>query len=391
MFVSVAAYSQLEVKQGSFKQVDGFVNINHDRQTDDNDQPYAVIKVKTENINDKQRRELQFQGDARTFFELEYRDGEVWLYISYYATFLKISHHDLSSTEFYLPYDMEPKKGYELTLVNKSSLDEEILKRIEKLEQVSTETTANADDYGYLVIKTGLHEGATVYIDGKEMEMKTPFVSDPIKQGPHKIMVEKNGYETYNDIITVEGNMKTIDINLKKGKTTTMDRRKGFVLTPEILILYSQAEAWGSNINFISFTSHINMEYMIDKNMGLGIGGGYTLTDPQAIPLYFQMSYYFNNRETSPFVNVKVGYNVGMSEKLGWGDNKDAYYIKTEGVFESLTLGINHKHAKYGFSIFYNKYKTIWVFYGRSSNVSSGNYLSISVSYSYMIPLGKKK
>jgi len=146
MFVSVAAYSQLEVKQGSFKQVDGFVNINHDRQTDDNDQPYAVIKVKTENINDKQRRELQFQGDARTFCELEYRDGEVWLYISYYATFLKISHPDLSSTEFYLPYDMEPKRGYELTLVNNSpAVDEETVNNLmERLDQLETTTSAVA-------------------------------------------------------------------------------------------------------------------------------------------------------------------------------------------------------------------------------------------------------
>lgn len=110
LVLSVPLFAQLEVKEGSFKEVVGFVNINTDKQTDDNDQPYAVIKVKTENINDKQRRELNFQGDARTFFELEYRDGEVWIYISYYATFLKISHPDLSSTEFFFPYDLQPKK-----------------------------------------------------------------------------------------------------------------------------------------------------------------------------------------------------------------------------------------------------------------------------------------
>lgn len=113
-----ALFAQLEVKEGSFKEVVGFVNIDPDKQTDDNDQPYAVLKVRTENINAKQRRELDFKGDARTFYEVEYKDGEVWLYISYYATFLKISHPDLSSTEFYFPFDMKPKKGYEMTLVN---------------------------------------------------------------------------------------------------------------------------------------------------------------------------------------------------------------------------------------------------------------------------------
>lgn len=55
----------------------------------------------------------------------------------YHATFLKISHEDLSSTEFWFPFDMEPKKGYELTLVNKLSVDEDLLRRIENLENAS--------------------------------------------------------------------------------------------------------------------------------------------------------------------------------------------------------------------------------------------------------------
>lgn len=145
------AFAQLEVKPGSFKEVAGFVNINLDKQTDDNDRPYAVLKVKTENINDKQRRELSFKGDARTFFEIEYHDGEVWLYISYYASFIKISHPDLSSTEFYFPFDMQPKKGYELTLVNnsKSDIDEQKLndlqERLDKLETTTNEVAAQTE------------------------------------------------------------------------------------------------------------------------------------------------------------------------------------------------------------------------------------------------------
>ena len=114
---SIPLFAQLEVDNKSFKEVSGFVNINTDKMYDDNDQPCSVIKVRTENINDEQRRKLLFQGDARTFIECEYKVGEVWLYISYYATYLKISHPDFSSTEFTLPFDMEPKKGYELTLV----------------------------------------------------------------------------------------------------------------------------------------------------------------------------------------------------------------------------------------------------------------------------------
>ena len=120
LILSIQLLAQLEVKEGSFKEVPGFVNINTEKMYDDNDKPYAVLKIKTENINDKQRHELLFQGNAATFFEIEYKVGEVWVYLSYYATYIKISHPDLSSTEFWFPFDMEPKKGYEMVLMNKT-------------------------------------------------------------------------------------------------------------------------------------------------------------------------------------------------------------------------------------------------------------------------------
>ena len=53
-FLALGAMAQLEIKPGSFVEVLGFVNIN-DKQYDDNGTPYAVIKVRTENINDKER------------------------------------------------------------------------------------------------------------------------------------------------------------------------------------------------------------------------------------------------------------------------------------------------------------------------------------------------
>lgn len=118
--LTMPLFAQLEVKEGSFKEVTGFVNINTEMMYDDNDRAYAVVKVKTENINDKERRQLLFEGDARTFFELEYKPGEVWVYISYYASYLKISHPDFGTTEFTFPFDMVGKKGYELTLVKKN-------------------------------------------------------------------------------------------------------------------------------------------------------------------------------------------------------------------------------------------------------------------------------
>lgn len=181
------SYAQLEVKLGSFKEVPGFVNINVDKMYDDNDKPYAVVKIKTENISSKQRRELNFGGDAQTFFEVEYKDGEVWLYISYYASFIKISHEEFSSTEFYFPFDMKPKCGYELTIVNKTA----------------------PGGYGYLQISTIPDNGATIKLNGITLEQKTPYTNEMISAGMHEIVVSKYGYKDVIKSVVVEESEKT--------------------------------------------------------------------------------------------------------------------------------------------------------------------------------------
>ena len=385
---SLICSAQLQVKEGSFKKVEGFVNINTEKMFDDNDRPYAVLKIKTENINDKQRRELSFGGDAQTFFETEYKDGEVWLYISYYATFLKISHPDLSSTEFWFPYDMEPKRGYELTLVNKPAIDEEIISRIEKLENSKAETAANPDDYGYIVVKTGSLEGATVYIDGNEMDMKTPFVSDPIKQGPHKIKVVKDGYEAYSDVVAVEGKgMKTVDVNLKKRKITNPYRHNGFVFIPEINVAMS---------NYVdlhyAFMPQLNLEYMLNPQIGLGIGSGFIyaissddIGSAGAIPLYGQLTFYIGNRKISPYINLKAGYMIGVFS----ADNNNYYKYKHRltGLHGSVTIGVNINRSRIGVTYGQYHYEYSYRYYGTSG---VGDRIFWGLSYSYLIPFGKK-
>lgn len=216
LMTSFGAMAQLEVKPGSFKEVTGFVNINTEKMYDDNDRAYSVVKVKTENINDKERRQLLFEGDARTFFELEYKPGEVWVYISYYATYLKISHPDFGSTEFTIPFDMQGKKGYELTLINKPSVNQEFADRLAKLEGALVGGIV-AGEYGYIVIRTTPVDGAMVIIDGQEMEMKTPFVSESLNVGPHRVRVEKEFYKPYVTIVNVEkGKSTNLDVELKK-------------------------------------------------------------------------------------------------------------------------------------------------------------------------------
>ena len=395
MFAANIVFAQLEVKEGSFKKVDGFVNINTDKMFDDNDKPYAVLKIKTENIDAKQRRELTFKGDARTFFEIEYNDGEVWLYISYYATFIKISHPDLSSTEFWFPFDMEPKRGYELTLVNKPSLDEEVIKRIEKLEHASTEVNENSDNYGYIVIKTGSLEGATVIIDGKEMEMKTPFVSDPIKKGPHKIKVVKDGYEAYQDIVAVDGKgMKTINVDLKKIKTTNPYRHKGFVFIPEMCATVDFNHHFDA-FTPIAITPQLNIEYMFGPHFGMGVGSGamFFAKSLSAIPVYGQFSVYFTKRKASPFINAKGGYAINVSTfKDDYTSYNYAYdNFNITGLFASVTVGVNIRHSRIGITFESYGYEERYELTSFAlQQYHSGDFTFVGVTYSYIIPFSKK-
>lgn len=254
IFLSLTAFAQLEVKKGSFKEVPGFVNINPDEnyQTDDNDLPFAVVKVRTENINDRQRRELKFSGNGGTFIMLEYKDGEVWVYLTAkYADYLKISHPDFSSIEFALPYDLKPKCGYEMTLVNKSPnidknnyliikvdqqnakifIDDELMGTgyASKVVSIGEEHRykVSCDDYfpkeglvyfdkredkeisvilepnfGYITIKSD-PSGADIYVDEVKVGV-TPYLMKKITPGDHVVELRKTGYESYADMVTIQ-------------------------------------------------------------------------------------------------------------------------------------------------------------------------------------------
>lgn len=198
LILTVPLFAQLEVKEGSFKEVPGFVNINPDDnyQTDDNDLPFAVIKIRTENINDKQRRELKFSGNAGTFIMLEYKDGEVWVYLTAeYADYLKISHPDFSSIEFTLPFDLKPKCGYEMTLVNKA------------------EATSNG--WASLTITTTPENGAEITLNGRTLNQTTPYTNNMIPAGKYEITVSKFGFEDASQTISIiEGQSVNLDISM---------------------------------------------------------------------------------------------------------------------------------------------------------------------------------
>ncbi|MBQ2187148.1 MAG: PEGA domain-containing protein [Bacteroidales bacterium] len=192
--LSLNANAQISVKQGSFKEVEGFVNID-DKQYDDNGTSYAVIKVRTENITDKERRDLSFDGGAGTSFELEYKDGEVWVYITYLVSQLKITHPEFGSVSFEIPVEMKPKCGYEMLLVNK----------IEAVES----------GWGTISVVTKPEDGATITINDNVLKVKTPYTNTYMPVGEYKITVTKDHYQPVTKVIFLKnGDNQTVEIDM---------------------------------------------------------------------------------------------------------------------------------------------------------------------------------
>lgn len=251
------------------------------------------------------------------------------------------------------------------------------------------QSVSTSDNYGYLVIKTRAVEGATVFIDGKEMEMKTPFMSDSLKAGPHKIKIIKEGYNDYSAVLPVEANKtKTFDIRLKQPTPTNPYRRAGLVLLPEINA--SMVSNYGVNFANMAITPQMTLEYMFKSTLGFGIGTGYLCTNANlhSIPLFAQLSIYYTNSKISPYLNLKLGYNFKIDHNnFGPGSIFARYYFR--GIFEVTSIGININHSRIGLSIGLYQYEHE-VQRNNIHELSTGDKLFYGITYSYMIYFKKK-
>lgn len=297
LLFSLDAMAQLEVKPDSFKEVAGFVNINLDIQEDDNNVPYAVVKVKTENINDKQRRELLFQGDAATFIECEYKVGEVWVYLTYKATYLKISHPDLSSTEFWFPYDMEPKKGYELTLVNNAALatDEETLEHIRKLEEALRNQT----------------EPQIVYVEKPAEQKQKPETTDKPRTPRYSFIVANASINTYSKPafgVTL-GDMRKVGV-FATAMTNFRIEKMGFegkfehANSDQIQALIDKT-GYNSKTDYMSYSVIFGVIFRAYGPINVKIGGGYSSNS-----MFVTLSYN-NNYSSTYWVSDVSSYGFG--------------------------------------------------------------------------------
>jgi len=67
-------------------------------------------------------------------------------------------------------------------------------------------------NFGYIHVNSQPESGATVFINGKEQNSKTPFTSNKLKSGKHTVSVLKQMYGTYETTVIVNDN-QTIEVN----------------------------------------------------------------------------------------------------------------------------------------------------------------------------------
>lgn len=258
VLISFNAFSQLQVKEGSFKHVPGGVIEDKQEYTDGNDLPMALIKISTENIMEQERLRLVFTGNRATQIIKKPKTGQMWIYISAdAATFIDIKHPDFGTYKYYLPEQLCDYCVYEMVLqyINPNAYagpekpninyliiasdqanseifiddeyvgDGEVSKtldigsthtwRIEckyhHTESGTVEITSGdaiviektmRPAYGYLDIESQPEDDALLYINGERVG-RTPFKTDKLMSGEYSVKVVKEMYKPTEQKFTV--------------------------------------------------------------------------------------------------------------------------------------------------------------------------------------------
>ena len=191
--ISLNAFSQIQVKEGSFKYVPGGVIDNKEDYTDGNDLPMALIKISTENIPEQERMRLVFVGNRATQIIKKPRTGSMWIYISAdAATFIDIRHPDYGTYKYYIPEKLCDYCVYEMVL-----------------QYVGMQ---NASEQNYLIVKSD-QANAKIYID--EEYVGNQFAHKQFLVGStHKWKMECDLYRTESDSITITNEENVVDITM---------------------------------------------------------------------------------------------------------------------------------------------------------------------------------
>lgn len=231
----------------------------HSKQ-DRNGQWCSLLKIQTKGINEEMRHKFTFGADMSTqIVETSFPTGAIWVYLSPGRPTLLIKHPDLGNLTYEIPVELMGKSTYQMVLELASATlvirctpsDADILvddikvgtgeinipvtagvehrwklenpfyytkSGVIKINEKETKTLTEKLEpaYGYVKINTSPENGATVFIDGVEMPAKTPYLSDKLVRGDHRIEVKKDLYTTFSDIVFLDNGQKVeIDAQLQ--------------------------------------------------------------------------------------------------------------------------------------------------------------------------------
>lgn len=187
--ISLNAFSQLQVKEGSFKYIPNGVIEDKAEYVDGNEMPMALIKISTENIPEQERLRLVFTGNRETQILKRPKTGQMWIYISAEAaTFIDIKHPDYGTHKYYIPERLCDYCVYEMVLQYVNSQPE----------------------LGFLAVSSEPTD-ADIYIDGTHYGKTNNVITDLVV-GSHQLKLEKEGYVTVSKtIVTTKG--ETLKLN----------------------------------------------------------------------------------------------------------------------------------------------------------------------------------
>ena len=286
--ISLNVFSQINVKEGSFHKIDGYLMLDKEDHRDINWKPMALIKISTENITAEQRAKFVFKGNLETYFDVEFKVGEIYLYLTARAaTFIEIIHPDYGKTEYWLPETLCDFCGYEMVVVGDFKSDEKEVAKVLSNYLIIKTDQANAmiyiDDefvdknninepltigntykwrvecplyharsgevtitegapisievkmrpaYGFLKVNSN-PEKADVYVEDK-LVGTTPYASKEMQSGTYQIEIRKKGYPVKKQEVTITDGMTTeLDIDMSDAAAAFATLNYGFSTAPQ--------------------------------------------------------------------------------------------------------------------------------------------------------------
>lgn len=166
---------------------------------DVNDKKCCVIMISTPNMDDAQRRKLEFKCDmGAEVAGVDFPTGEIELYVSPHLATLIIAHPDLGKISYDVPIDLKEMKTYNMVLMSAKATT-----------IVEESLTAN-----YLVINVEPKD-ARVFIDEEFVENKNGAVSKLLSVGvEHSLRIEKNLYHPLDTMVMTNAS-GTVTVNKK--------------------------------------------------------------------------------------------------------------------------------------------------------------------------------